>query len=178
VRSGRARYIGASSMYAWQFMQMLAFQKANGLARFVSMQNHYNLVYREEEREMLPLCRDQGIAVTPWSPLARGLLAGTRGSGTARDETDTLAQGWYNQPAMEDAIVAAVQQVARARGVPPAQVAIAWAASRPGITLPLIGASKPHHLDDAVAGIGLALSADEVALLEAPYRPRPVAGHD
>ena len=161
VRSGRARYIGASSMYAWQFMQMLAFQKANGLARFVSMQNHYNLVYREEEREMLPLCRDQGIAVTPWSPLARGLLAGTRGSGTARDET-----------------VAAVQQVARARGVPPAQVAIAWAASRPGITLPLIGASKPHHLDDAVAGIGLALSADEVALLEAPYRPRPVAGHD
>ena len=178
VRSGRARYIGASSMYAWQFMQMLAFQKANGLARFVSMQNHYNLVYREEEREMLPLCRDQGIAVTPWSPLARGLLAGTRGSGTARDETDTLAQGWYNQPAMEDAIVAAVQQVAQARGVPPAQVAIAWAASRPGITLPLIGASKPHHLDDAVAGIGLALSAEEVSLLEAPYRPRPVAGHD
>jgi len=111
VRSGKARYIGASSMYAWQFMKMLAFQEANGLARFVSMQNHYNLVYREEEREMLPLCRDQGIAVTPWSPLARGLLAGTRGSGTKRDETDTLAQGWYNQQAMEDAIVAAVQQV-------------------------------------------------------------------
>ncbi len=178
VRSGKARYIGASSMYAWQFMKMLAFQEANGLARFVSMQNHYNLVYREEEREMLPLCRDQGIAVTPWSPLARGLLAGTRGSGTKRDETDTLAQGWYNQQAMEDAIVAAVQQVAQARGVPPAQVAIAWAASRPGITLPLIGASKPHHLADAVAGIGLNLTELEVAQLEAPYRPRPVAGHD
>lgn len=178
VRSGRARYIGASSMYAWQFMQLLAHQQANGLARFVSMQNHYNLAYREEEREMLPLCRDQGIAVTPWSPLARGLLAGARGSGTKRDETDNLAHGWYNQQAMEDAIVTAVQQVAQARGVPAAQVAIAWAASRPGITAPLIGASKPHHLPDAVAGIGLALTPDEVALLEAPYRPRPVAGHE
>ncbi len=178
VRSGRARYIGASSMFAWQFMQLLAHQQANGLARFVSMQNHYNLAYREEEREMLPLCRDQGIAVTPWSPLARGLLAGARGSGTKRDETDNLAHGWYNQQAMEDAIVTAVQQVAHARGVPAAQVAIAWAASRPGITAPLIGASKPHHLPDAVAGIGLALTPDEVALLEAPYRPRPVAGHE
>ncbi|MCK6376162.1 MAG: aldo/keto reductase [Zoogloea sp.] len=178
VRSGRARYIGASSMFAWQFMQLLAHQQANGLARFVSMQNHYNLAYREEEREMLPLCRDQGIAVTPWSPLARGLLAGARGSGTKRDETDNLAHGWYNQQAMEDAIVAAVQQVAQARGVPAAQVAIAWAASRPGITAPLIGASKAHHLPDAVAGIGLSLTPDEVALLEAPYRPRPVAGHE
>lgn len=114
VRSGRARYIGASSMFAWQFMQLLAHQQANGLARFVSMQNHYNLAYREEEREMLPLCRDQGIAVTPWSPLARGLLAGARGSGTKRDEADNLAHGWYNQQAMEDAIVTAVQQVAKA----------------------------------------------------------------
>jgi len=178
VRAGKARYIGASSMYGWQFMKMLAFQQANGLARFVSMQNHYNLVYREEEREMLPLCRDQGIAITPWSPLARGLLAGSRGSGTRRDETDTLAHGWYNQQAMENEVVAAVQRVAAARGVPAAQVAIAWAASRPGITAPLIGASKPHHLPDAVAGIGLALSAEEVAALEAPYRPRAVAGHD
>ncbi len=178
VRSGKARYIGASSMYAWQFMKLLAFQQANGLARFVSMQNHYNLAYREEEREMLPLCRDQGIAVTPWSPLARGLLAGARGSGTARDATDTLAHGWYNQQDMEAAIVSAVQRVADVRGVPAAQVAIAWAASRPGIVAPLIGASKPHHLADAVAGIGLKLTELEVAQLEAPYRPRPVAGHD
>lgn len=178
VKSGKARYIGASSMYAWQFMKLLAFQQANGLARFVSMQNHYNLAYREEEREMLPLCRDQGIAVTPWSPLARGLLAGSRGSGTKRDETDTLAHGWYNQQAMEAAIVDAVQQVAAARGVPAAQVAMAWVAGRPGITATLIGASKPHHLPDAVAGIGLQLTPEEIALLEAPYRPRPVAGHE
>lgn len=178
VRWGKARYIGASSMHAWQFAKALSTADCRGWTRFVSMQNHYNLAYREEEREMLPLCRDQGIAVTPWSPLARGLLAGARGSGTRRDETDNLAHGWYNQQAMEDAIVAAVQQVAEARGVPAAQVAIAWAASRPGITAPLIGASKAHHLPDAVAGIQLELSADEVALLEAPYRPRPVAGHE
>lgn len=178
VRSGRARYLGASSMFAWQFMKLLAHQQANGLARFVSMQDHYNLAYREEEREMLPLCRDQGVAITPWSPLARGLLAGTRGSGTQRDETDNLAHGWYNQQAMEDAIVAAVREVAAARGVAPAQVAISWVASRPGITAPLIGASKPHHLADAVAGIDLVLTPDEVARLEAPYRPRPVAGHE
>ncbi len=178
VRSGKARYLGASSMHAWQFMKMLAFQQANGLARFVSMQNHYNLVYREEEREMLPLCRDQGIAVTPWSPLARGLLAGTRGSGTRRAETDALAQGWYNQQAMEDEIVGAVKDIAQARGVPMAQVAMAWLSSRPGISVPVTGASKPHHLADAMAGIRLQLSPDEVARLEAPYRPRPVAGHD
>ena len=178
VRAGKVRYLGASTMYAWQFALMNSAAREAGLPEFSVMQCQYSLLYREEEREMLPLCRDQGIAVTPWSPLARGLLAGARGSGTKRDETDNLAHGWYNQQAMEDAIVTAVQQVAQARGVPAAQVAIAWAASRPGITAPLIGASKPHHLPDAVAGIGLALTPDEVALLEAPYRPRPVAGHE
>lgn len=178
VRSGKARYIGASSMYAWQFMAMLARQRELGLARFVSMQNHYNLIYREEEREMLPLCRQEKIAVTPWSPLGRGLLAGSQKLQTRRAETDKLAQQWYDQTTMENAIVDAVERVAKARGVAMAQVAIAWAASRPGITAPIVGASKPHHLADAVAGVGLQLTAEEVALLESPYRPRPVAGHD
>lgn len=178
VRAGKARYIGASSMYSWQFMKMLAFQERNSLARFVSMQNHYNLIYREEEREMLPLCREEGIAVTPWSPLARGLLAGSRKTQTTRANTDNLAHAWYDQQATEDAIVAAVEAVAQERGVPAAQVAIAWVASRAGITAPIVGASKPHHLQDALAGISLKLTAEEVARLEAPYRPRGVAGHD
>lgn len=178
VKSGKARYIGVSSMFAWQFMAMLARQRELGLTRFVSMQNHYNLIYREEEREMLPLCRQEKIAVTPWSPLGRGLLAGSQKRQTRRAETDNLAHQWYDQTEMENAIVAAVDHVAQARGVPMAQVAIAWAASRPGITSPIIGASKPHHLTDAVAGIDLQLSEEEVVLLEAPYRSRPVAGHD
>jgi aryl-alcohol dehydrogenase (NADP+) len=178
VRSGKARYIGASSMHAWQFMRMLALQERHGLAKFVSMQNHYNLVYREEEREMLPLCRELGIAVTPWSPLARGLLAGSRKAKTVRATTDQPAHQWYDHHAEEDAIVEAVEQVAAGRGVPPAQVALAWTMSRPGITAPIVGASKPHHLDDAIAGLSLILSADEVAILEGPYRPRPVAGHN
>jgi aryl-alcohol dehydrogenase (NADP+) len=177
VRSGKARYIGASSMHAWQFMRMLALQEQHGLARFVSMQNHYNLVYREEEREMLPLCRNLGLAVTPWSPLARGLLAGSRKRQTIRAATDRPAQQWYDHPAEEDAIVTAVEQIATIRGVQPAQVALAWLMSRPGITAPVIGASKPHHLDDAVASLSLALTGEEAAQLEAPYRPRPVAGH-
>ncbi len=177
VRSGKARYIGASSMYAWQFMKMLGAQERNGLARFVSMQNHYNLVYREEEREMLPLCRDAGLGVTPWSPLARGLLAGSRKTKTVRAQTDHPAQRWYDHHDEEDAIVAAVESVAAGRGVPPAQVALAWLASRPGITAPIVGASKEHHLKDAAAALSITLSDDEVARLEAPYRPRPVAGH-
>jgi aryl-alcohol dehydrogenase (NADP+) len=177
VRSGKARYIGASSMHAWQFMRMLALQEQHGLARFVSMQNHYNLVYREEEREMLPLCRNLGLGVTPWSPLARGLLAGSRKRQTIRAATDKPAQQWYDHPAEEDAIVAAVEQIATSRGVQPAQVALAWLMSRLGITAPVIGASKPHHLDDAVASLSLALTSEEVAMLEAPYRPRPVVGH-
>jgi len=178
VRSGRARYIGASSMHAWQFMRMLAVQERNGLAKFVSMQNHYNLLYREEEREMLPLCREMGIAITPWSPLARGLLAGTRKWRTKRADTDKLAELWYDHHAEEDAIIAAVERVAAGRGVPSAQVALAWLASRPGITAPIVGATKPHHLDDAISSLSLALSDDEAAKLEALYRPRPVAGHE
>ena len=177
VRSGKARYIGASSMHAWQFMRMLALQEQQGLARFVSMQNHYNLVYREEEREMLPLCRNLGLAITPWSPLARGLLAGSRNRKTIRAATDRPAQQWYDHPAEEDAIVTAVEQIATSLGVQPAQVALAWLMSRPGITAPVIGASKPHHLDDAVASLSLALTSEEAAKLEAPYRPRPVVGH-
>lgn len=177
VRSGKARYIGASSMHAWQFMKMLEMQRANGLARFVSMQNHYNLVYREEEREMLPLCRGEGLAVTPWSPLARGLLAGTRQRQTQRAATDEQSRRWYTHQAEEDAIVAAVEKVAQQRGVKPAQVAMAWVMSRPGITGPIVGASKPHHLEDAVGALSLKLSDEEVKILEAPYRPREVAGH-
>lgn len=178
VRSGKARYIGASSMYSWQFMSMLARQRELGLARFVSMQNHYNLIYREEEREMLPLCRHEKIAITPWSPLARGRLSKPMQEKTQRAETDNLAQQWYDQAVMEEAIVNAVDRVAKARGVPMTQIAIAWAASRPGISAPIVGASKPHHLPDAVAGIQLELTADEIAELEAPYRPRAVAGHE
>jgi aryl-alcohol dehydrogenase (NADP+) len=178
VQSGKARYLGASSMAAWQFMKMLGTQELRGAAKFVSMQNHYNLIYREEEREMLPLCRAEGIAVTPWSPLARGLLAGSRKAQTHRSGTDMYMNQLYDSRVEEDAIIAAVEQVAAARGVPPAQVAIAWVAGRPGVTAPIVGASKPHHLDDALAGIGLTLSPEEVAILEAPYRPRPVAGHD
>lgn len=177
VRSGKARYIGASSMHAWQFMRMLALQKEHGLSQFVSMQNHYNLVYREEEREMLPLCRELGIAVTPWSPLARGLLAGSRKVQTKRAATDQPAHQWYDHHDEEDAIVAAVEQVAAGRGIAPAQVALAWVMGRPGITAPIVGASKPHHLDDAMAALNLSLSDEEIATLEAPYRPRPVAGH-
>ncbi|WP_277961261.1 aldo/keto reductase [Pseudomonas sp. RIT-To-2] len=178
VRSGKARYIGASSMHAWQFMRMLGLQKQHGLAQFVSMQNHYNLIYREEEREMLPLCREMGIAVTPWSPLARGLLAGTRKAPTVRAASDAPAQVWYDHHAEEDAIVAAVEQVAARRGVPPAHVALAWVASRDGVTSPIIGASKPRHLEDAIAALELVLDADDIACLEQPYRARPVAGHD
>lgn len=178
VRSGKARYIGASSMHSWQFMRMLALQEQHGLAKFVSMQNHYNLIYREEEREMLPLCREMGIAVTPWSPLARGVLTGSRKSQTIRATTDTPAHKWYNHQQEEDAIVAAVERVAAERGVPPAQVALAWVNSRPGITSSIVGASKPHHLDDAIASLSLTLSDEEVAILEAPYRPRNLAGHE
>jgi len=141
------------------------------------MQNHYNLVYREEEREMLPLCRNLGLAVTPWSPLARGLLAGSRKRQTIRAATDRPAQQWYDHHAEEDAIIAAVEDIAASRGVLPAQIALAWRMSRPGITAPVIGASKPQHLDDAVASLSLALTSEEAAKLEAPYRPRPVAGH-
>jgi len=180
VRAGKARYIGASSMYAWQFMKMLSVSRANGWTPFVSMQPQYNLVYREEEREMLPLCRDQGIGVIPWSPLARGFLAGGRakpGEGeTERARSDEFSPRLYYREA-DHAVVSAVEAVAKARGVSNTQVALAWVLRNPAITAPIVGASKAHHLDDAVAALSLKLTADEVKALEKPYKPKPVLDH-
>jgi len=176
VRAGKARYIGASSMYAWQFA------KAQSVAqtRFVSMQNHYNLVYREEEREMIPQCIDQGVAVLPWSPLARGLLAGTRTREgeklTTRAQTDSFGDSLYT-PEVDFAVVERVVEVAQERGVAPAQVALAWLLGKPGVTAPIVGATKVEHLEDAIAAEQLALSADEIARLEEPYVPHAVSGH-
>jgi 1-deoxyxylulose-5-phosphate synthase len=176
VRAGKARYIGASSMYAWQFA------KAQSVARtrFVSMQNHYNLVYREEEREMIPQCMDQGVAVLPWSPLARGLLAGTRTRDgeklTTRAQTDSFGDSLYT-PEVDFAVVDRVAEVARERGVAPAQVALAWLLGKPGVTAPIVGATKLEHLDDAIVAEQLSLSAEEVARLEEPYVPHAVSGH-
>ncbi len=176
VRAGKARYIGASSMYAWQFA------KAQAIAptRFVSMQNHYNLVYREEEREMIPQCLDQGVAVLPWSPLARGLLAGNRTREgerlTARARTDSFGDSLYT-PEVDFAVVDRAAEVAAARGVPAAQVALAWLLHKPAVTAPIVGATKLEHLDDAVAAEQLVLDADEIARLEEPYVPHAIAGH-
>jgi 1-deoxyxylulose-5-phosphate synthase len=179
VRAGKARYIGASSMYAWQFAKAQHTAMVAGWTRFVSMQNHYNLVYREEEREMIPLCLDQGVGVIPWSPLARGLLAGTRERGgerrTVRAGADPLADEMYEETDFD--VVDAVRAVAGERGVPPAQVALAWLLGRPAVSAPIVGATKLGHLDDAVAAVDLTLTAEEVARLEAPYRPHPVIGH-
>ncbi|MDB5736646.1 MAG: alcohol dehydrogenase [Sphingomonas bacterium] len=179
VKAGKARYIGASSMYAWQFMQMLAIADANGWTRFVSMQNHLNLLYREEEREMLPLCEDQDIAVIPWSPLARGRLTRDWDAQTNRSETDAFGKTLYAAQETEDRkIVDAVAAIAEERGVPRAQVALAWLIQKPGVTAPIVGASKIGHLEDAVAAIDLALTQDEIDRLEAPYTPHPVVGMD
>jgi aryl-alcohol dehydrogenase (NADP+) len=180
VRAGKARYIGASSMYAWQFMKMLATSRANGWTPFVSMQPQYNLVYREEEREMLPLCRDQGVGVIPWSPLARGFLAGGRanpGEGnTERARTDEFAPRlYYREP--DHAVVTALGEIAKARGVSNMQIGLAWVLRNPAITAPIIGTSKPHHLDDAVGALSIDLTDDEVEALEAPYRPKRVLDH-
>jgi 1-deoxyxylulose-5-phosphate synthase len=174
VKAGKARYIGASSMASWQFAQALYTADLNGWTRFVSMQDHYNLLYREEEREMIPLCLDQGVGVIPWSPLARGRLTRDWDESSARSETDEFGRSLYDEG--DRAVVDAVAAVAEARGVPRAQVALAWLASRPGVTAPIVGATKPEHLDDAVAALDLELSDDEVARLEAPYRPHEVAG--
>jgi len=179
VRAGKARYLGASSMFAWQFCKALYLARLHGWPRFVSMQNHLNLLYREEEREMLGLCAEEGIGVIPWSPLARGKL--TRGwtetPPTKRAETDqfgsTLYRGFENS---DRAIVGAVERIALERGVSMAQVALAWVLARPGVTAPIVGASKPHHLEDAVAALALKLLPDEMAQLEADYVPRRVAG--
>ncbi|MDA8057299.1 MAG: aldo/keto reductase [Actinomycetota bacterium] len=180
VKAGKARYIGASSMFAWQFAKAQHIATTNHWTRFVSMQPHYNLVYREEEREMLPLCADQGVGVIPWSPLARGLLAGTRGDGserrTVRARNDPFADQLYGRPGDRE-VVAATVAVAAERGVSPASVALAWLLQRPGVTAPIVGATKPDHLADAVAALDLELSDDEVARLEAPYLPHPVLGH-
>jgi aryl-alcohol dehydrogenase (NADP+) len=180
VRMGKARYIGASSMYAWQFAKMLYKAGQLGLTRFVTMQNHYNLVYREEEREMLPLCREEGIGVIPWSPLARGFLAGNRRredyGETVRAKTDEYAQGLYYQDS-DFEVVNRVTEVAQRRGVSNAQVALAWLLAQPGVTSPIVGASKMNHLEDALAALELKLESAELKALEAPYTPHHVAGH-
>ena len=177
VKAGKARYIGASSMYAWQFAKAVYTSRLNGWTQFISMQNHVNLLNREEEREMLPFCADQGIAVMPWSPLARGRLTRAWDETSERQKTDEFGKGLYVQAEQADRkIVEQVAAVAKARGVPQAQVAMAWLLQKPGITSPIIGASKPAHLTDAVAALSLKLTADEIASLEAPYVPHAVAG--
>jgi aryl-alcohol dehydrogenase-like predicted oxidoreductase len=181
VRQGKALYIGASSMYAWQFEKMLNYQSTNRLARFVTMQNHYNLVYREEEREMIPLCEDAGIGCLPWSPLARGLLTGTRRRGdaksaTTRARTDDYAHMLYDEDADFD-VVDRVVEIAAARAVKPAQVALAWLLAKPAVTAPIIGASKLYQLEEAIGALKLKLTEDEIKRLEAPYKPHPVLGH-
>jgi len=177
VKAGKARYLGASSMYAWQFVKMIYTARLHGWAEFVSMQDHYNLLQREEEREMMPFCIDQGIALLPWSPLARGRLTRDWDETSTRQQSDVFGSTLYGGTEETDrAIVTAVKQLAETRGVPRAQVALAWVAQREGITAPIVGASKPQHLDDAVAAIDLALTAEEMATLEAAYSPRVIAG--
>jgi aryl-alcohol dehydrogenase-like predicted oxidoreductase len=174
VKAGKARYIGASSMYAWQFSKALYLASARGWTRFATMQNHYNLLYREEEREMLPLCADQGIGVIPWSPLARGLLTRDWDAATARSETDPFGQSLY---VADDRLIAEqLARVAENRGVPRAQIALAWVAGHPAVTAPIIGATKPNHLDDAVAALDIQLTAEEIEQLEKPYVPHRIAG--
>jgi aryl-alcohol dehydrogenase (NADP+) len=181
VKAGKARYIGASSMPAWQFAKMLYVADAHGWTRFVTMQNHYNLIYREEEREMLPLCRDEGIGVIPWSPLARGFLAGNRqkddAAATTRAKSDDYAQKLYYTEA-DFTVAARVSEVAARRGVKPTQVALAWLLSRPGLTAPIVGASKLAQLDELVDAVSFTLSAEECALLEEPYQPHRILGHE
>jgi aryl-alcohol dehydrogenase (NADP+) len=180
VKAGKARYIGASSMYAWQFTKMLYVAEAHRWTRFVSMQNHYNLVYREEEREMLPLCREEGIAVIPWSPLARGFLAGNRRpedrGDTVRAKTDDFSHRLYYTDA-DFAVADRAAVLAGTRGVRPAQIALAWLLAQPAVTAPIVGASKLQHLDDAVAALDVRLEQDEVRFLEETYQPHPVLGH-
>ena len=177
VRAGKARYIGASSMYAWQFAKAQHTADLGGWTRFVSMQDHYNLIYREEEREMHPLCLDQGIGVIPWSPLARGRLARLpEERTTARAGSDPIADRMYSDS--DDAVVQAVAEVAKARDLPLAQVALAWMLHKEAVTAPIVGATKPGQIEDAVAAVDVALSDDEIAALEAPYVPHPVLGHE
>ncbi len=180
VKAGKARYIGASSMYAWQFAKSLLLADRHGWTRFVSMQNHYNLVYREEEREMIPLCLQEGIGLIPWSPLARGFLAGNRSRGgggeTTRARVDDFAAQMYFQEA-DFQVAERAAELARQRGVSPAQIALAWILHKPGVTAPIIGATKPYQLEEALAALEIRLSADEIELLEAAYVPHRVLGH-
>jgi aryl-alcohol dehydrogenase-like predicted oxidoreductase len=180
VRAGKARYIGASSMFAWQFAKAQHVAAEHGWTRFVSMQDHYNLVYREEEREMIPQCIDQGVAVIPWSPLARGLLAGNRsrdgGKHTVRSQTDGFGDSLYGLPGDFD-VADRTADVAKARGVPSAQIALAWLLHKPGVTAPIVGATKVAHIQDALAAENLDLSEDEISRMQEPYLPHPVLGH-
>jgi aryl-alcohol dehydrogenase-like predicted oxidoreductase len=175
VKAGKARYLGASSMYAWQFAKAQHVAAVNGWTRFVSMQDHYNLIYREEEREMLPLCLDQGVGVLPWSPLARGRLTRPWDTATARAESDEFGSSLYRDE--DAAIVAKVLEIAERRGVSPAQVALAWVMAQPAVTSPIVGVTRPEHLDDAIRAVDLELDADELEELSAGYTPRGIAGH-
>jgi aryl-alcohol dehydrogenase (NADP+) len=174
VKAGKVRYLGASSMFAWQFMKILALCERHGLARFVSMQNHYNLIYREEEREMMPLCLSEGIGVVPWGPLAKGRLVRT--GVTARGASDTEGDLWYPASPARDAIILAVRTIAQQRGVSMAAVALAWLLGRPGVAAPIVGVSKQNHIDDALVAVDLELTAAEIEMLESPYRTLPVVG--
>jgi len=179
VHHGKVRYIGASSGYAWQMAKALSLSERNGWARFISMQNHYNLVYREEEREMIPLCVDEGVGIIPWSPLARGRLARTTPSpaeGTTRAGNDQYAVDLYDSPSDND-VIDATRTVAQEAGVKPAEVALAWLLSRPGVAAPIIGATKVEHLETAVKSLDLELTDEQIERLEAPYRPHSVKGH-
>lgn len=182
VRAGKVRYIGASSMWTWQFAKMQHVAERNGWTKFISMQNHYNLAYREEEREMIPYCRETGVAVMPWSPLARGFLAGNRsredraGGGDSRARTDDIALKYYYQDADFD-VVEALAARAKALGVSMATLAYAWLVQRPGVAMPIVGASKTWQIEEAVKALDLKLSPEDVAAIEAPYRPHPVLGH-
>jgi len=177
VRAGKARYSGASSMYAWQFAKAQQVAASNGWSRFVSMQNFLNLLYREEEREMIPLCLDQGVGLMPWSPMARGRLTRPNGQQTERTRTDLSGQSFFENSEEQDGrVIDVVEQIAQERGVPMAQVALAWVLGKQGVSSPIVGASKPAHLDDALAAIDLHLTAEETARLEAPYVPHAVTG--
>jgi aryl-alcohol dehydrogenase (NADP+) len=183
VRAGKVRYLGASSMWAWQFAKLQHVAQSHGWTRFIAMQNHYNLLYREEEREMIPLCLDQGVGLIPWSPLARGFLAGNRAAddaqrgATARSRSDTIAQNLYYQPA-DFEVVAELTKLAAERGVPNAQLAYAWLLAKAGVSAPIVGASQVWQLEQAAGALDLALAPEQMARLEAPYRPHPVLGHD
>lgn len=172
VRAGKIRYLGASSMQAWRFMKMLAFQRDNKLATFISMQSQYNLITREDEEDLIPLCLEEGIGLTPWSPLARGLLAGARKSGTVRAETDEQAPRWYGGRDEVEQTIKAVEAIATARGIPAAQVSLAWVLAKTAVAAPIVGMSKSHHLQDALKALSVTLSHEEITTLEAPMKER------